>query len=664
MEGRAFTALTPSSIGNNTYLVRVREGVPLYMSRRAPHHAVVSVTTTGTIDVMVAEKHWPALKRVPGGKLYDTGRWEWLAHGEAAKALIVAFADVDVPIEAADDFYALAGVAAPSSLDIPPVPHAAVADGAHRDWGHQEDAASFIRDRRSSMLAMGMGTGKSRVVVKECDEKHHDLVIITAPKAACRVWPREFRKHGARPYRVCVLGWEGDEDKGFSVEQKVAQAEKHVALCRAKKVPCVVVLNHESFWRWPFGDAFETDARGRVLAVTRGYASKIAWDLVVVDESHRAKDPRGRLSLFLAGICREKRVLALTGTPMPHSPLDVFAQARFIDSGVFGTNYNHFKKRYAKTARDVVVETAMRIADAPSFDVAKQRIKDDNALHMVFVAQARKAVNRFLPEDVLDRLREPSYAALIGMQNATELAKKIDSFAFVVKSEDVLDLPPVRWATRTCVMSDETRKAYDDLEARFYADVAEGSVTADNALVRLLRLHQVSSGHVRVDDGEVRKVGTHKKDALLDLITDLDTRSPIIVGARFTEDLNVVRAVAEELDLNYGELSGRENTLLDADACIRDGIQVGGVNVQSGGVGVDFTKSHVGVFLSCGFNGGDYEQFIKRFDRPGQEKHVLMVKIITHDTIDTVIYGSLKRRKNVVEAVMALRRAPEDEDDE
>jgi SNF2 family DNA or RNA helicase len=44
---------------------------------------------------------------------------------------------------------------------------------------------------------------------------------------------------------------------------------------------------------------------------------------------------------------RSRHHLALTGTPMPHSPLDVYAQFRFLDITPFGPSFNAFKQKYA-----------------------------------------------------------------------------------------------------------------------------------------------------------------------------------------------------------------------------------------------------------------------------------------------------------------------------
>jgi len=44
---------------------------------------------------------------------------------------------------------------------------------------------------------------------------------------------------------------------------------------------------------------------------------------------------------------RTKHRYLVTGTPLSQSPLDIYAQYRFLDPSIFGTNYNNFKEEYA-----------------------------------------------------------------------------------------------------------------------------------------------------------------------------------------------------------------------------------------------------------------------------------------------------------------------------
>ena len=65
---------------------------------------------------------------------------------------------------------------------------------------------------------------------------------------------------------------------------------------------------------------------------------------------HNCKAPGGVMSRFVATLARRVPLrVGLTGTPMPHSPLDVYGQYRILDPEIFGTSYRRFMYEYAIT---------------------------------------------------------------------------------------------------------------------------------------------------------------------------------------------------------------------------------------------------------------------------------------------------------------------------
>jgi SNF2 family DNA or RNA helicase len=345
--------------------------------------------------------------------------------------------------------------------------------------------------------------------------------------------------------------------------------------------PLVLVINYDAVWRTPFGD----------------WAGKQTWDLMVCDESHRIKAPGGKASFYMARIAsRAKQRLALTGTPMPHSPLDVYSQYRWLDQGVFGTSFNRFKTKYA--------------------------IMGGYGNYQV-----------------------------LGFRNEEELFENFDRLAFQVKTEDVLDLPDAVDTTVPVHLEGAAKGMYQTLEKEFYTELKEGEITITNALVKLLRLQQVTSGYVRQDDGTDIELSTAKADALADTLQDLAQDEPVVVFARFQHDLDSIRKTAEKLDRPYRELSGRYNELARWQA--GDGTILG-VQVQSGGVGIDLTRSRYAIYYSLGFSLGDYLQSRARVHRPGQEHSVTYIHLITQGTVDQKVYQALSTREDVVKSILDM----------
>ena len=457
----------------------------------------------------------------------------------------------------------------------------------HDLWPHQlqaYDACIINRDR--CMLAMDMGTGKSKVVIDRIQNSDLKDVLILCPVSVRGVWRREIDKHWALPKKPIVTVLE----KG-TCQQKAQLFREDSARAEQQELTHIVVVNYESA-------AYGTKRGGKPLG---DVLQKALWSLIVCDESHRIKAPHGKASKFVADLSRRTpRRLCLTGTPMPHSPLDLFGQYRFLDASIFGRSYVRFRARYA---------------------VCSQQ----------FPSQVRYWINE------------------------EELAEKFGSLAYQCKASDVLDLPEITHNYRTCEMSPAAAKAYRGLEKHLIADVETGTVTVANALVQLLRMQQITSGFVSYDDDDgaetFERFDDNKEKLLADMLEDINR--PAVVFCRFREDLRAVKRASEKLGRRYGELSGEQKDLTEHAQMLPE-TQVMGVQIQSGGVGVDLTRANYAFYFSLGFSLGDYLQSLARLHRPGQEHHVHVYHLMAAGTVDEVVYKALDKRQKVVERVLEI----------
>jgi SNF2 family DNA or RNA helicase len=417
-------------------------------------------------------------------------------------------------------------------------------------WLHQQKAAAWASPRPASLLGMDMGTGKTLTALLALGlfGKKLKPVMLTA---------------GATKKRAETLEHE---------------------LKYAGSTPLAVIVNYDCVWRTDIAKVIE----------------KVGWSAIVLDESHRIKSPTGKASRWLAGLARKHptaKRLCLTGTPMPHSPLDLFGQFRFMNPEVFGGSFSAFRARYAEC-------------------------------------------DRMFPSKVKKWIRQD------------ELRDKLDEHTWRVSADDVLDLPDSIHETIPVVLSAATKKFYRTLERDMVAELEAGTVTAANALTRLLRLQQATSGYAVMDDGGglVPIDGTPaKRNALEDWLEDLPSTEPVVVFCRFRSDLEDVAALARKLGRPYSEVSGVTKTLEQWQA---GETTILGVQMQSGGVGIDLTRACFCVYYSLGFSLGDYEQSLARLRRPGQNKCCRYYHLVAAGTVDEEVYRALQERRNVVESVL------------
>jgi SNF2 family DNA or RNA helicase len=230
-----------------------------------------------------------------------------------------------------------------------------------------------------------------------------------------------------------------------------------------------------------------------------------------------------------------------------------------------------------------------------------------------------------------------------------------------VKSDDVQQLPEAVDVVRPVVLSAYARGLYNTLKKEFVVGLGDGTVTAGNALTRLLRLQQIGSGWARQDrnvetgeEGELVQVDQAKQDVLADLLEDLTDDEPIVVFCRFHHDLEAVHTVASALGRGSLELSGRRNELKEWQS---GAAPILAVQTQSGGVGINLVRARYCVFYSLGFSLGEYLQARKRTHRPGQTHNVTYFHLVATKTVDEDVYKALEARQDVVEAVLSQVRA-------
>ena len=460
-----------------------------------------------------------------------------------------------------------------------------------KPWRHQRAAYRFCLDHFAQglhgiLLAMGMGTGKTLVACMLLLYLAARRTLVVCPLRVVPVWLTQFERHVAIDLVVVPL----DSDTG-SVAKKMELAQDKLRLAEARGVPFVAVVNYDSAWREPFAS----------------WAEKQRWDLVIADEAHRIKAPGGKASMFFKRLRTKAlhRVL-LTGTPMPHGPMDVFAPLRFADISIFGPSFAAFRQKYA-----------------------------------VMGGYLRKQIIDFQKLDELERL----------MSRVTYRVGK-----------EVLDLPPETDVTYHCDLGSEARRIYKDIEEDFVAQVRDGVVTAANAMVKILRLQQVANGIAKTDDGVDHRIDTAKQKLLADTLEDIGPGEPVVVFCWFHLDLDAVhesclslQAGLTEEDKASGryqtlELSGRRDELKQWQ---EGAAQVLAVQIQAGGEGVDFTRARYSIFYSVGYMLGKYMQARSRTHRPGQTNPVEHIHLIARNTVDVKIMRALEKRAEIIESILA-----------
>tara|TARA_R110002110_G_scaffold156944_1_gene352543 strand:- start:33 stop:575 length:543 start_codon:yes stop_codon:yes gene_type:complete len=172
-----------------------------------------------------------------------------------------------------------------------------------------------------------------------------------------------------------------------------------------------------------------------------------------------------------------------------------------------------------------------------------------------------------------------------------------------------------------------------------------------------MRLHQITCGHLKNDDGTTTTLKNNRMKELLSLLEEVEGK--VIIWANYIYDIeNIVKTINEEYGEDsivqyYGATSSDDRSkaiknFQDPNSKVR--FFVG--NPQTAGYGITLTAAQTVVYYS---NGYDLEKRLQSEDRAhriGQKKSVTYVDLIAPKTVDEKIVKALRSKMDIANTIM------------
>jgi len=349
------------------------------------------------------------------------------------------------------------------------------------------------------------------------------------------------------------------------------------------------------------------------------------FEVVVVDESQRVKNPTGKMALAVARLADQaKYKYILTGTPILNSPMDLFMQYRVLDSGeTFGKNFYGFRASYCE---------------------------DKNS--------RRQGTQGYFPKW---EVRESMYPII---------QDKISKSSIRVMKSECLDLPPLVRQELDVELSAEQKRLYNEMLKEYIAFVDEleksdkpRTITAQIAATKALRLQQICSGYASIEQTgeELELKDVPRLSVLGDLLEDLTPNHKVIVWAIFKQNYKMISKLCDKLGIKYTTLTGDDTAnkkVANMDSFRKDpSIRVMIANQSAGGTGVNLVEASYAIYYSKGFSLEADLQSEARNHRSGSEIHekVTRIDLIARDTIDELVTEALVNKQNVAEHILKFR---------
>jgi SNF2 family DNA or RNA helicase len=331
--------------------------------------------------------------------------------------------------------------------------------------------------------------------------------------------------------------------------------------------------------------------------------------LMAIDESTTIKNPgalRTKTIVSLRPLTKYRRIL--TGSPVTKSPLDLFTQCYFLDPYLLDqSSYYVFRTRYAVCRKINVSGRSVEI--------------------------------------------------VVGYRNLAELSEKLKPFSYRVLKDDCLDLPKKTFMKRTVELTAEQKKVYKQMKQEAIAFLNGKMVTSATVITQLMRLHQITCGHFKSNDGTVQDLKNNRISELLDIIQEVEGKA--VIWAHYRHDIEkIVEAISKKYGENtvvtyFGDTSTEDRQkaikkIQDKESPVR--FIVG--TPQTGGYGITLTGASTMIYYSNGYDLEKRMQSEARIDRIGQEKPMTYIDIMAEDTIDDKIVKSLRNKVNIATEIM------------
>ena len=223
-----------------------------------------------------------------------------------------------------------------------------------------------------------------------------------------------------------------------------------------------------------------------------------------------------------------------------------------------------------------------------------------------------------------------SVPIVTGYKNVERLKRKMQEYGCqFLKTDEVFDLPDQNFIKVNVPVSKEYRKFRKDK----IVQVENETLVGDTTLTRML--------YERMLCGVFSK---EKLKAFTDLLESTEDR--LVVFYNFTEELNAMKPIAEELEKPVSIVNGKTKDLTNYAAC---GNSITFIQYQSGSMGLNLQQANRIIYFTLPLSSEMYEQSKKRIHRIGQTNPCFYYQLICKGSVEEKILRTLSMRKDYTE---------------
>ncbi|MBL7811793.1 MAG: DEAD/DEAH box helicase [Bacteroidetes bacterium] len=329
--------------------------------------------------------------------------------------------------------------------------------------------------------------------------------------------------------------------------------------------------------------------------------SRIPFKCVVIDESQAIKNPSSQTARSLVRIQSEHR-LALTGTPIENTLLDVWSQMNFLNPGLLGS-YGYFEKTFIRPIEK---------------NTDPKRVRE------------------------LRRILDPFIMRRTKKQVARELPEKIEKVHY-------------------CEMTADQAELYDKVKSQYRNEILEHVQQVGMARSRLkifnglMHLRQLALNPVLKDD-EYEGYSGKDEEIRHMLLRAVEGGHKVLLFSQFVSYLRVFSEMLNAEGIPYCYLDGSMDTPQRQKEIVRfqedKGVKVFLLSLRAGNSGLNLTAADYVFLADPWWNPFTMRQAEDRAHRIGQEKTVFSYKFITKNTIEEKILALQQKKTELAGSII------------
>lgn len=434
-------------------------------------------------------------------------------------------------------------------------------DSKTKPYKHQIDAFNYALSNRSFLLGDEQGLGKTKQALDIAVSRSHKFkhcLIVCGVNGLKWNWLNEIGVHTNRS--GYILGMQPNGKIG-TVEQRYNDLLKaHDEL--------FIITNIETLRDKRISKEIENMCASGLIGMT------------IIDEIHKAKNYSSQQGKAIH-CCSSFYRLALTGTPLMNSPMDLYNILKWL--GYENHTYTQFEDYYAEKGGFGNYE-------------------------------------------------------IIGYKNLDKLKQLLDRHMLRRKKEEVLDLPSKIYINEILEMDATQKSIYNELHTETI-QLIDKILLDRNPLSKLTRLRQATSCPHKLT---TKKVGNVKIDRIVDIVEECPDK--VIIFSNFTSTIYPVAEALKDYNpaIVTGEEKDTDSAITKFKQDPNCKVILG--TVPCLGTGFTLTEASAVVFCDEPWNMANKLQAEDRAHRIGTTKPVSIYTLLCKDTIDIKINEVVKQK--------------------